>query len=270
MTELTYEHKVLIALAKEFAEARRPVRTLIVLAACNAKTGNQQDGVISALVHLKRKGLVAQLLDSWSVTTDGRKAAHHLSARAPSSKPSAPEPPPCRTEMDSGFKRARKVRDTLRPMVGGAPRPVTRPADPLRENVRIDAAQRAPAPAVKESLTVAQADPERLCTGCEASEGEFHSPECPVVNAFTAGRISGNGSGQALPPLAGDLPLEATVSPHHGHAIPRDLLERCAAMHLTLLAQAREAAAAGEPGAESELAWLMETGEQLLAAGGAR
>lgn len=72
-----------------------------------------------------------------------------------------------------------------------------------------------------------------------------------------------------LPPLAGDLPLEATVSLHHGHAIPRDLLERCAAMHLTLLAQAREAAAAGEPGAESELAWLYETGEQLLAAGGA-
>lgn len=265
MTELTYEQKVLIALAKEFAEARRPVRTLIVLAACNAKTGNQQDGVITALVALKRQSLVVQHEDSWSVTADGRKAAQHLDAGMPSSKPATPAEP-----IGSGFKQPRKVRDTLRPMVGGAPRPVTRPADPLRDNVRIDVARRAPAPAVKESLTVAQADPERLCTGCEASEGEFHSPECPVVNAFTAGRISGNGSGQALPPLAGDLPLEATVSLHHGYAIPRDLLERCAAMHLTLLAQAKAARDAGEPGAESELAWLMETGEQLLAAGGAR
>ncbi|NIC05241.1 hypothetical protein [Billgrantia bachuensis] len=253
MTDRTLEQKVLIALAKEFAEARRPVRTMIVLAACNAKTGNQQDGVITALVALKRQSLVVQHEDSWSVTADGRKAAQHLAAGLPPSNSASPAQP-----IEAGFKQPRKLRDTLRPMVGGAPRPVTRQVE------------QTPAPKAPATVKTEQSPAQPACHGCEANEGEFHSPECPVVNAFTAGRITGEGSGQALPPLAGDLPLEATVSLHHGHAIPKDLLERCAAMHLTLLAQAREAAAAGEPGAESELAWLYETGEQLLAAGGAR
>ncbi|MCE8042458.1 hypothetical protein HOP60_09860 [Halomonas daqingensis] len=252
MTDRALEQKVLIALAKEFAEARRPVRTLIVLAACNAKTGNQQDGVITALVALKREGLVAQVLDSWSVTADGQWLAKRLDSGSSASKPDVPAEP-----IESGFKQPRKLRDTLRPMVGGAPRPVTRPIE------------QTPAPKAPATVKTEQSPAQPACHGCEANEGEFHSPECPVVNAFTAGRITGEGSGHALPPLAGDLPLEATVSLHHGHAIPKDLLERCAAMHLTLLAQAREAAAAGEPGAESELAWLYETGEQLLAAGGA-
>jgi len=51
-------------------------------------------------------------------------------------------------------------------------------------------------------------------------------------------------------------------------AIPAELLDRCAAMHLTLLEQAREEYAKGNERAGRELAWLIETGEQLVAAGG--
>lgn len=53
-------------------------------------------------------------------------------------------------------------------------------------------------------------------------------------------------------------------------AIPAELLDRCAAMHLTLLEQVRREYAQGNERAGRELAWLIETGEQLVAAGGAR
>lgn len=50
--------------------------------------------------------------------------------------------------------------------------------------------------------------------------------------------------------------------------ISRDLLDRCAAMNATLLAQAEQAHAAGDTDAWRDLAWLMETGRQLVAIGG--
>lgn len=57
-------------------------------------------------------------------------------------------------------------------------------------------------------------------------------------------------------PVPGDL----TVSPA--------LLDRCAAMNLSLLEQARTAYDQGDQAAGQELRWLIETGEQLVAAGG--
>lgn len=50
--------------------------------------------------------------------------------------------------------------------------------------------------------------------------------------------------------------------------ISDDLLNRCAAMNVTLLAQAEKAHAAGDAAAWRDLAWLMETGRQLVALGG--
>lgn len=47
--------------------------------------------------------------------------------------------------------------------------------------------------------------------------------------------------------------------------ISDDLLNRCAAMNATLLAQAEKANASGDPGAWRDLHWLMETGRQLVA-----
>ena len=54
-----------------------------------------------------------------------------------------------------------------------------------------------------------------------------------------------------------------------GTALPDDLLNRCAAMNATLLAQALQAHEAGEPEAWRDLHWLMETAQQLVALGGA-
>lgn len=50
--------------------------------------------------------------------------------------------------------------------------------------------------------------------------------------------------------------------------ISHDLLNRCAAMNATLLAQARQANAKGDPDAWRDLHWLMETAHQLVALGG--
>lgn len=68
--------------------------------------------------------------------------------------------------------------------------------------------------------------------------------------------------------LAGALPeFNATVE-RTADPLPDDLLNRCAAMNSTLLALAEQAAADGYKEAWSDLAWLIETGKQLVAAGG--
>lgn len=206
-----YTNQVLVALATEHAESRRPVATLIVMAACNAATAAQQDRTLVALASLKRQGLVAQHFDRWEVSPAGHGAARQLVAQQPAPAPTV-EPVP----MESGFK-PRRGRDTLRQTVGGAARPVTRPE---------------PAPTVKESLLVA-AD---------------HGP---------AGEHCG-------------LPAEAPNHFADASNMAPALLDRCAAMHLALLAQVRAAYEAGDSNADLELAWLLETGEQLLAAGGGR
>lgn len=53
-----------------------------------------------------------------------------------------------------------------------------------------------------------------------------------------------------------------------GAPLPDDLLNRCAAMNAALLAQAKQAHEQGEPEAWRAMAWLIETGKQLIAAGG--
>lgn len=50
--------------------------------------------------------------------------------------------------------------------------------------------------------------------------------------------------------------------------IGADLLNRCAAMNATLMAQAKQAHEQGEPDAWRDLHWLMETAQQLVALGG--
>lgn len=74
--------------------------------------------------------------------------------------------------------------------------------------------------------------------------------------------IQGDGAGATLPPVT------APAVEQIGEPVTDELLNRCAAMHRALLAQAEEAYAAGDPDAWRELRWLMETGSQLLAAGG--
>lgn len=67
--------------------------------------------------------------------------------------------------------------------------------------------------------------------------------------------------------------LSCVEAPKHGDdhiraALPVDLLNRCAAMNATLMAQAKQAYAAGEPDAWRDLHWLMETAQQLVRLGG--
>ncbi|MDN3561695.1 hypothetical protein [Vreelandella neptunia] len=49
---------------------------------------------------------------------------------------------------------------------------------------------------------------------------------------------------------------------------PDDLINRCAAMNATLMAQAKQAHYAGDPEAWRDLRWLMETAQQLVKLGG--
>lgn len=53
-----------------------------------------------------------------------------------------------------------------------------------------------------------------------------------------------------------------------GAPLPDELLNRCAAMNATLLAQAKQAHEAGDAEAWRDLYWLMQTAQQLVALGG--
>ncbi|KAA0014412.1 hypothetical protein F0A17_01820 [Billgrantia pellis] len=279
------ENATLMALAKEHAEARRPVTTLIVMAACNAKTSAQQDKTLVALASLKRQGLVVQHCDRWEVTADGHIAARQLMAQETLPQPGA-EPIP----MERGFK-SRKVRDTIRPMIGGAPKPVTRsvPAPTIKESLSV-----APGPGPSSTACDDQWQEERIdVIGQNGPTGEHYPandlneyPSDAEVEQFFGWLEScplGGGKSQPSDPFAeftrpfdeADSLFKAAQRDAVIHALgeaglavlQRDLLDRCAAMHLTLLAQAKAARDAGDPGAGRELAWLLETGEQLVAAG---
>ena len=62
----------------------------------------------------------------------------------------------------------------------------------------------------------------------------------------------------------GEQKLGGTVE-HPADPLPDDLLNRFAVMNATLLAQAEQAYVAGDPDAWRDLAWLIETGKQLVA-----
>jgi len=231
----TKELSILSALAQQCAETRRPISSLIVMAACNARTGIEQDKVLVHLASLKRQGYVTQEGERWEVTPEGHQAArqHITQAATPSQEPEPiPEKPPVRP----------KSRDTLRPRQLTAPRPVTRPepADHLR-----DATKKVAEPSFDDPDSPAQGDP-----WTEGSEmGVTHI--CPDTRrVIPSPRYAAREEGLALP-------------------MPRDLLHRCAAMNMTLMADAQRRYEAERcPEALSEIRWLAETGRLLLKAGG--
>ncbi|QTP60910.1 hypothetical protein HNO53_20655 [Billgrantia antri] len=235
--------------------SKRAITPTVILTAIDAETRNSRRGVkidmVPVLVNVVRnadlekvEGILLTLRERKLIRRDGEDRLWVTEAGREEMKasPAQAMPAPSAVPIEGGFKQPAKVRDTLRPRVGVAPKPVTRQlaAAAMRKarqarQVEQKSAREAPGAAGTE-----QPSAQPVCHGCVAQVGEFHSPECPAVNAFTAGRIQ---------------------------AIPRDLLDRCAAMHLTLLAQARDAYIAGEPDSDRELSWLLETGEQLLEAG---
>lgn len=245
------EQHALLALVEEHDESPRPVSTLIVMAACNARAGHQQDAMLVALASLKRQELVDMRGDAWWPTWDGRRAARMIKTGTVPAAP-APEPlaeaPPVRP----------RSRDTLRPRQTVAPKPMTRPAPTS------PVASPAPEEPASGCRTPLSAGPREACGGCGSHAGQHHDPECPAANAFTAGRIRGNGAGEALPPIE----YPATVERLAPEPLAPDLVNRCAAMQLALLADARQRYDQGDHEAAGEIRWLLETGEQLLAAGG--
>ncbi|CAM3308343.1 hypothetical protein [Halomonas lysinitropha] len=219
------EQRALLALVEEHDENPRLISTLIVMAACNARAGHQQDAMLVALASLKRQGLVDMKGDAWWPTRDGFRAARMIKT---GTVPAAPAP----ESLEEAPPVRPKSRDTLRTRQGAAPKPVTRP-DPA-------------APAFD--------DPD--------------SPEEPAADCHTPLAadlaIEGDGSGQALPPVE----YPATVERIGPGPLAPDLVNRCAAMQMALLADARRRYEQGDVDAAGEIRWLQETGQQLLEAGG--
>lgn len=101
----------------------------------------------------------------------------------------------------------------------------------------------------------------------------------PTVHGMTADLEAVEQSREAKPepapegvdvdPASGpDTTAIATIVRQQSTTLPAELVNRCAAMHQALWAQAHAAYQRGEAGAAGDLLWLAETGKQLLAAGG--
>lgn len=219
------EQKALLALVGEYQENPRPISTLIVMAACNASAGHQQDAMLVALSSLKRQGLVEMRGDAWWPTWDGRGEVLLIEMNTRQGIPE-PEPlaeaPPVRP----------KSRDALRPRQLTAPRPVTRP----------------------------EPSPDFVCQECGALPGQRHHSWCTAHrHEFSATSADHFRDAKKMISSA-----QEEVAP-----MPGDLLHRCAAMSMALMADARQRYETTHcPEALSEISWLAETGRLLLQAGG--
>lgn len=109
------EQRALVAIAQQCAETRRPIKTMIVMAALNVKTGAPADALMADLASLKRQGLITQHEDAWEATVEGHQAARRIMA---GQAPATPKVEP--------ISEPSKPRDTLRPRALTAPKPVTR------------------------------------------------------------------------------------------------------------------------------------------------
>lgn len=103
--------------------------------------------------------------------------------------------------------------------------------------------------------------PTRLGLTCSECDSSLTSEELEYLEGNCSACETRAFNGVVVPEFSG------TVE-RIGAPLPDDLLNRCAAMNATLLAQAEKAHAAGDADAWRDLAWLMETGKQLVAVGG--
>lgn len=113
------------------------------------------------------------------------------------------------------------------------------------------------------------AQPKPVCHKCKGQlcemEAEQYGDICnDCFKDMEEAPIAVEPIGQPAPPSL--LPLNASHLLTSEHA-PKHLLNRCAAMNATLLAQAKQAYEAGEPDAWRDLHWLMETAQQLVVLG---
>lgn len=127
MSLIPTEQKTLLALVAQHVESRRPVKTMIIQAARNAKGGAARGQVLADLHSLARYGLIKQHDDGWTPTGDGLKEAAAIkNGKAPTAP--APDPEPADEPKAEAPPVRPKSRDTLRPRQHTAPKPVTREA----------------------------------------------------------------------------------------------------------------------------------------------
>ncbi len=129
----------------------------------------------------------------------------------------------------------------------------------------------APAPSVDERPPVRPASRDTLRTRAGGAPKPVTRPALSSTEGGSAIHKAGSES-----PMSDKRPTERTVYPQSeehihpevGVSVSPELLDRCAAMHLSLLEQALAAYAQGDEAAGREIMWLRETGRQLVAAGG--
>lgn len=240
------QRQALEAVVSEHAESRRPVKLLIVQAYCGAKNADAQDRVAEAVGHLRHLGLVKLVSRGIEPTAQGVELYGHTPATQAPPKATTPRANP----VESGFKK----------------RAAQRAAEGLKtcRNCRVQFRRpdEAPIPHDRcerchEEIEAAAVTPlNRRVKTCQAAGCD--RPALEVPNASLCGECRGH-----MKWPAGQNPLAP-----RGLAVSPDLLDRCAAMQMTLLEQAYQAYQQGDEAAGRELAWLLETGEQLVAAGG--
>ncbi|MDR5867280.1 hypothetical protein [Halomonas koreensis] len=223
--------RVLEGVVSEHRQTHRGVPILIVQAYCNALTARDQGRVLAALADLRRLELIR-------VRGEAVLPAPGAMDRIQPGEPAAEAPGPRAAAGDARPPVRPPSRDTLRPVVGGAPKPVTR----------------------------SEAAASRPAKACQATD--CNRPALEVPNASLCGKCRERMKWPGSQPRVEYPATAERIHPEGGVAISAELLDRCAAMHLSLLEQALADYAQGDEAAGREILWLRETGRQLVAAGG--
>lgn len=254
------QRQALEAVVSEHAESRRPVKLLIVQAWCNAKSDAAQDLVAEAVGHLRHLGLVKLVAKGIEPTPAGIQQIQQAPAR-----PEPPAPPPMRDGR--GGEAGRISAPRAKPIESGFKKRAAQRAEEGIKTCRHCRIQfrrpdEAPMPHDRcerchEEIEASTAKPDpQEAKPCQAAGCD--RPALDVPNASLCAPCR-----DRMKWPEGQSPLAARAL-----AVSPELLDRCAAMHLSLLEQARTAYEQGDEAAGRELRWLLETGEQLVAAGG--
>ncbi|MCK2183531.1 hypothetical protein [Halomonas getboli] len=246
--------QVMQAVTSEHQQTRRGVPMVIVQAYCNARSDCDQDRVLNALTKLRAAGLIHVKGEAvWPAPA----AMDHVAPGAPLDDEPAAGPQPNTAPAADRDTRAPvrpASRDTMRPRAGGAPKPVTRPAPISVATADLKTCRLC-------RVTFRRPDeapiPEDLCERCHNAREAVGWSTIPEPESI---RYATRGDDLVVPSSPFYQPAGITLS--------LELFQRCVAMHRTLLAQAGDGYAQGEQDAGQELQWLMETGRQLVAAGG--
>ena len=268
LPEAEIDDLVATAIIDEHCQTRRPVRTDLVCIAVNAAAAADQEAVLWSLVRLKRAGKIARQHPdgTWlpldPVGTPAEPETDAAPCNGCDSQPGEFHSPECGAV--NAFQTGR-IPDTVPEIRDPMPEEFIDERDPMVGNKRQD---NSTCRDCGKELTFEEAY--FIATGqCSLCSGVPMPSRMPFKQAVEQVAARFNNCQEAMRSFSKSAQEIPCTQERIDHGLSAALLDRCAAMNMALMVDARRRYDAGNTDAARELSWLMETGRLLRDAGGA-